>query len=127
MEEEYSEDEMGDFLVEADDEVDEDGNLIRKAKKKKKKQSSAVKGVTSYALSEAQDIFGDTTDLMELYNSRRKSLATDEAEVHAHLACVLCSPAWMVLQCRVYSRRLHHDACLGAAGFPITTLVSPSS
>jgi hypothetical protein len=69
MEEEFSEDEMGDFLVEADDEVDDDGNLIRKAKKKKKKQP-AVKGVTSYALSEAQDIFGDTTDLMELYNSR---------------------------------------------------------
>jgi len=90
MEEEYSEDEMGDFLVEADDEVDDDGNLIRKAKKKKKKQASGVKGVTSYALSEAQDIFGDTTDLMDLYNSRRKGLATEEAEVRVHPLRVLC-------------------------------------
>jgi hypothetical protein len=111
MEEEYSEDEMGDFLVEADDEVDEDGNLIRKAKKKKKKQSSTVKGVTSYALSEAQDIFGDTSDLMDLYNSRRKSVATEEAEVRVHLASVMYAAAWIVLRCRGCSVALR--GCLG--------------
>lgn len=38
------EDEMDDFLVEDGDEVDEQGNLIRKGRKKKKRQPT-IKGV----------------------------------------------------------------------------------
>ncbi|CAI5486870.1 unnamed protein product [Closterium sp. Naga37s-1] len=61
-EEEEEEDEMADFIVEGGvDDTDEHGRRRRK----KKKKGTRMPGVTSEALLEAQDIFGDVADLLE--------------------------------------------------------------
>eukprot|EP00898_Chlorokybus_atmophyticus_P008664 jgi/Chlat1/879/Chrsp107S01340 len=63
-EEEDLEDEMADFIVDGD--VDEQGRLIRKKKKKNRGPSQ----VSSYAVQEAQEIFGDVSELLELRASQ---------------------------------------------------------
>eukprot|EP00959_Pyramimonas_sp_CCMP1952_P084842 1774234-Pyramimonas_sp.AAC.1 len=70
---------MNDFIVDEDDELDEQGNVIRR--KEKKKRQSSIHGITGYALSEAQEIFGDTTDLLEMYQERKKQREQVEAEI----------------------------------------------
>ena len=70
---------MNDFIVDEEDELDEQGNVIRR--KEKKKRQSNIKGISGYALSEAQEIFGDTTDLLEMYQERKKQREQAEAEV----------------------------------------------
>ncbi|GJP64948.1 hypothetical protein CLOP_g21880 [Closterium sp. NIES-67] len=61
-EDEEEEDEMADFIVEGGvDDTDEHGRRRRK----KKKKGMRMPGVTSEALLEAQDIFGDVADLLE--------------------------------------------------------------
>ncbi|KAG6769045.1 hypothetical protein POTOM_024660 [Populus tomentosa] len=65
------EDEMADFIV---DEDDDDGTLVRR-KKLKKKKSQQASGVSSSALQEAQEIFGDVDELIQI---RRQGLESSE-------------------------------------------------
>ncbi|KAG2618420.1 transcription elongation factor SPT6 homolog isoform X3 [Panicum virgatum] len=67
------EDEMADFIVE-EDEIDGNGQVVRRKKFKKKVPRQAA-GVSSSALQEAQDIFGDVDDLL----ARRKQEMEREA------------------------------------------------
>ncbi|XP_039837734.1 transcription elongation factor SPT6 homolog isoform X2 [Panicum virgatum] len=67
------EDEMADFIVE-EDEIDGNGQVVRR-KKFKKKVPRQTAGVSSSALQEAQDIFGDVDDLL----ARRKQEMEREA------------------------------------------------
>lgn len=60
------EDEMADFIVD-EEEVDENGLPVRR-KKSKKRMPRQAPGISSSALQEAQDIFGDVDELL----SRRK-------------------------------------------------------
>ncbi|CAL9765594.1 unnamed protein product [Musa acuminata subsp. burmannicoides] len=64
------EDEMADFIVDEED-VDETGAVVRK-KKLKKKKSRQAPGVSSSALQEAHEIFGDVDELLML---RKQGLA----------------------------------------------------
>ncbi|XP_042395241.1 transcription elongation factor SPT6 homolog [Zingiber officinale] len=64
-------DEMADFIVDEED-VDETGAVLRKKKIKKKKPGQAP-GVSSSALQEAHEIFGDVDELLML---RKQSLAS---------------------------------------------------
>ncbi|WOH06329.1 hypothetical protein DCAR_0625754 [Daucus carota subsp. sativus] len=57
-------DEMADFIVD-EEEVDEDGIPIKR-KKVKQKKSRQAPGVSSSALQEAHDIFGDVDELLKL-------------------------------------------------------------
>lgn len=61
---EHDEDEMADFIVD-EEEVDEDGIPIKR-KKVKQKKSRQAPGVSSSALQEAHDIFGDVEELIKL-------------------------------------------------------------
>ncbi|XP_057817210.1 transcription elongation factor SPT6-like isoform X2 [Cryptomeria japonica] len=61
------EDEMADFIVD-EEEVDENGLPVRRRRKSKKRISRQAPGISSIALQEAQDIFGDVDELL----SRRK-------------------------------------------------------
>lgn len=70
------EDEMADFIV---DEVDEDGEPVRRKKTKKKKVVSTTGVVSSHALREAQEIFGDVTGLLEEYEQMKDARAAEEA------------------------------------------------
>ncbi|GKV32699.1 hypothetical protein SLEP1_g41286 [Rubroshorea leprosula] len=67
-EEEYGdigdEDEMADFIVD-EEEVDEHGAPVRR-KKLKRKKSRQAPGVSSSALQEAHEIFGDVDELLQL-------------------------------------------------------------
>ncbi|KAF8715916.1 hypothetical protein HU200_026878 [Digitaria exilis] len=72
-EEPDDEDEMADFIVE-EDEIDGNGQVVRRKKFKKKVPRQAA-GVSSSALQEAQDIFGDVDDLL----ARRKQEIEREA------------------------------------------------
>ncbi|KAM7257034.1 hypothetical protein ACFE04_012775 [Oxalis oulophora] len=67
------EDEMADFIVD-EEEVDEDGAPVRRRKVKRKK-SRQGSGPSSYALQEAQEIFGDVDELLQL---RKQGLDSDE-------------------------------------------------
>ncbi|CAI9779564.1 unnamed protein product [Fraxinus pennsylvanica] len=62
------EDEMADFIVD-EEEVDEHGVPVRRKKPKKTRKTP---GISSSALQEAHDIFGDVDDLLKL---RKRSLA----------------------------------------------------
>ncbi|MQL71470.1 hypothetical protein Taro_003793, partial [Colocasia esculenta] len=64
------EDEMADFIVDEED-VDENGAPMRRKKTKKKKLRQAL-GVSSSALQEAHEIFGDVDELLAL---RKQDLA----------------------------------------------------
>ncbi|KAK3010331.1 hypothetical protein RJ639_013024 [Escallonia herrerae] len=64
------EDEMADFIVD-EEEVDENGAPVRRRKVNKKKSRQAP-GVSSSALQEAHDIFGDVDELLKL---RKQGLA----------------------------------------------------
>ncbi|CAN6341552.1 unnamed protein product, partial [Urochloa humidicola] len=66
------EDEMADFIVD-EEEIDGNGQVVRKKVKKKVPRQAA--GVSSSALQEAQDIFGDVDDLL----ARRKQELEREA------------------------------------------------
>ncbi|XP_072996636.1 transcription elongation factor SPT6-like [Typha latifolia] len=68
------EDEMADFIVDEED-VDETGAVVKK-KKLKKKKSRQAPGVSSSALQEAHEIFGDVDELLML---RKQGL--DKVEV----------------------------------------------
>ncbi|KAH9610332.1 hypothetical protein KSS87_005321 [Heliosperma pusillum] len=63
------EDDMADFIVEEED-VDETGAPVRRRKVKKKKYGQST-GVSSSAIQEAQEIFGDVEELL---NQRRLNL-----------------------------------------------------
>ncbi|XP_020672293.1 transcription elongation factor SPT6 homolog isoform X1 [Dendrobium catenatum] len=69
------EDEMADFIVDEED-VDENGTIVRRPKVKKKKSKQAP-GVSSSALQEAQEIFGDVDELLML---RKQGMARDSSE-----------------------------------------------
>ncbi|XP_042510385.1 transcription elongation factor SPT6 homolog isoform X2 [Macadamia integrifolia] len=64
------EDEMADFIVHEEEEFDENGAPVRRKKPKRKKLRQAP-GVSSAALQEAHDIFGDVEDLLD---RRKRSL-----------------------------------------------------
>ncbi|KDP29489.1 hypothetical protein JCGZ_19328 [Jatropha curcas] len=73
------EDEMADFIV--DEEVDENGAPMRR-KKLKRKKSRQAPGVTSSAIQEAQELFGDVDDFLlrrkqELESSEWKETRLD--------------------------------------------------
>ncbi|KAM5550549.1 transcription elongation factor SPT6 [Rosa sericea] len=70
--EDDGEDEMADFIV--DEEFDEAGVPVRQ-KKLKKKKSRQAPGVSSSALQEAHDIFGDVDELLQL---RKQGLDSSE-------------------------------------------------
>ncbi|XP_044467920.1 transcription elongation factor SPT6 homolog [Mangifera indica] len=67
------EDEMADFIVD-EEEVDEHGAPVRR-KKLKKKKSRQAPGVSSSALQEAHEIFGDVDELLE---RRKQGLDSSE-------------------------------------------------
>ncbi|KAM0954059.1 putative tex-like protein, HTH domain superfamily [Dioscorea sansibarensis] len=67
------EDEMADFIV--DEDVDETGAVVRK--KKVKKKSRQAPGVSSSALQEAHEIFGDVEELLLLRKQRMARSAGD--------------------------------------------------
>ncbi|KAK6271305.1 hypothetical protein POUND7_008403 [Theobroma cacao] len=67
------EDDMADFIVDEDD-LDEHGASVRR-KKLKKNKSRQAPGVTSSALLEAQEIFGDVDELLQL---RKQGLDSSE-------------------------------------------------
>ncbi|CAA7401540.1 unnamed protein product [Spirodela intermedia] len=69
------EDEMADFIVDEED-VDENGAPVRRKKTKKKKLRQAF-GVSSSALQEAHEIFGDVDELLAL---RKEGLARGSTE-----------------------------------------------
>ncbi|OAY44576.1 transcription elongation factor SPT6 homolog isoform X1 [Manihot esculenta] len=74
------EDEMADFIV--DEEVDENGAPMRRTKLKRKKSRQAP-GVTSSAIQEAQELFGDVDDFLlrrkrELESSEWKETRLDK-------------------------------------------------
>ncbi|WVZ99059.1 hypothetical protein U9M48_044413 [Paspalum notatum var. saurae] len=70
------EDEMADFIVE-EDEIDGNGQVVRRKKFKKKVPQQAA-GVSSSALQEAQDIFGDVDELLAL---RKQELEREAANL----------------------------------------------
>ncbi|KAJ4828346.1 Transcription elongation factor spt6, partial [Turnera subulata] len=67
------EDEMADFIVD-EEEVDENGLRVKRKKLKKKKSRQAA-GVSSSALQEAHEIFGDVDELLQL---RKRGLESGE-------------------------------------------------
>ncbi|XP_021745917.1 transcription elongation factor SPT6 homolog [Chenopodium quinoa] len=67
------EDDMADFIVSEDD-MDADGVPVRRVNKNKKKKHRQAGGVPSSSLQEAQDIFGDVEELLDM---RRKTLERD--------------------------------------------------
>ncbi|XP_078444726.1 global transcription factor group B1 isoform X2 [Wolffia australiana] len=69
------EDEMADFIVDEED-LDENGVPIRRKKTKKKKMRQAF-GVSSSALQEAHEIFGDVDELLE---RRKQGLSKGRSE-----------------------------------------------
>ncbi|KAL1352205.1 hypothetical protein HN51_016203 [Arachis hypogaea] len=66
-------DEMADFIVD-EDVMDENGDLVRRRKLKRKKTRQAP-GVSSSALQEAQELFGDVEELLQ---NRKHKLESNE-------------------------------------------------
>ncbi|XP_019447116.1 PREDICTED: transcription elongation factor SPT6 homolog isoform X2 [Lupinus angustifolius] len=66
-------DEMADFIVD-EEEIDENGAAMRRRKLKRKKTRQAP-GVSSSAVQEAQDLFGDVEELLQ---TRKKNLELHE-------------------------------------------------
>ncbi|CAL0332811.1 unnamed protein product [Lupinus luteus] len=66
-------DEMADFIVD-EEEIDENGAAMRRRKPKRKKTRQAP-GVSSSAVQEAQDLFGDVEELLQ---TRKKNLELHE-------------------------------------------------
>ncbi|KAJ1271237.1 hypothetical protein BS78_06G113500 [Paspalum vaginatum] len=73
------EDEMADFIVE-EDEIDGNGQVVRRKKFKKKVPRQAA-GVSSSALQEAQDIFGDVDELLALRKQELEREAANSGEL----------------------------------------------
>ncbi|CAD6271717.1 unnamed protein product [Miscanthus lutarioriparius] len=73
------EDEMADFIVE-EDEIDGNGQVVRRKKFKKKVPRQAA-GVSSSALQEAQDIFGDVDELLALRKQELEREAANSSEL----------------------------------------------
>ncbi|KAG0518636.1 hypothetical protein BDA96_09G193000 [Sorghum bicolor] len=73
------EDEMADFIVE-EDEIDGNGQVVRRKKYKKKVPRQAA-GVSSSALQEAQDIFGDVDELLALRKQELEREAANSSEL----------------------------------------------
>ncbi|CAD6343409.1 unnamed protein product [Miscanthus lutarioriparius] len=73
------EDEMADFIVE-EDEIDGNGQVVRRKKFKKKVPRQAA-GVSSSALQEAQDIFGDVDELLALRKQELEREAANSVEL----------------------------------------------
>ncbi|XP_008649818.1 transcription elongation factor SPT6 homolog isoform X2 [Zea mays] len=73
------EDEMADFIVE-EDEIDGNGQVVRRKKFKKKVPRQAA-GVSSSALQEAQDIFGDVDELLALRKQELEREALNSGEL----------------------------------------------
>lgn len=71
--EDDGDDEMADFIV--DEEFDETGVPVNRQRKLKKKKSRQPAGVSSSALQEAHDIFGDVDELLQL---RKQGLDSSE-------------------------------------------------
>ncbi|XP_073222726.1 transcription elongation factor SPT6 homolog isoform X2 [Cicer arietinum] len=65
------EDEMADFIVD-EEEVDENGAPVRYKKPKGVKRPRQAPGVSSSALQEAQELFGDVDELLEARNQSRE-------------------------------------------------------
>eukprot|EP00850_Spirogloea_muscicola_P001600 SM000006S19365 [mRNA] locus=s6:355783:364919:- [translate_table: standard] len=63
---------MADFIV--DEEEDEHGQPVRRRRPKKRAGRGAAEGVNASALQEAQDIFGDVTELLEMDRRRREAM-----------------------------------------------------
>ncbi|KAL2645408.1 hypothetical protein R1flu_012995 [Riccia fluitans] len=72
------EDEMADFIVD-EEEPEDDGQPFRRKKTKKKKAPRSAPGISSYALQEAQDIFGDVSALLD--ERRQRELDAQKAEM----------------------------------------------
>ncbi|BBN03708.1 transcription elongation factor SPT6 [Marchantia polymorpha subsp. ruderalis] len=74
------EDEMADFIVD-EEELEDDGQPFRRKKTKKKKAPRQAPGISSFALQEAQDIFGDVSGLLEERRQREMDAQKAEMEV----------------------------------------------
>ncbi|CAM6129610.1 unnamed protein product [Calypogeia fissa] len=71
-------DEMADFIVD-EEEGDDEGQPFRRKKAKKKKAPRQAPGISSFALQEAQDIFGDVSALLDA--RRQQELENQKAEM----------------------------------------------
>ncbi|KAM0990765.1 hypothetical protein ACFX2C_009237 [Malus domestica] len=86
------EDEMADFIV--DEEFDETGTLVRQRKLKRKKSRQAP-GVSSDALQEAHDIFGDVDELLQLRKQGLDSSEWRERKLEDEFEPIILSEKYM--------------------------------
>ncbi|GKV29000.1 hypothetical protein SLEP1_g37984 [Rubroshorea leprosula] len=97
IEEEYAdigdEDEMADFIVD-EEEVDEHGDPVRR-KKLKRKKSRQAPGVSSSALQEAHEIFGDVDELLLLRKQGLDSAEWRESRLEDEFEPAVLSEKYM--------------------------------
>ncbi|GLT95648.1 hypothetical protein SLE2022_133160 [Rubroshorea leprosula] len=97
IEEEYAdigdEDEMADFIVD-EEEVDEHGDPVRR-KKLKRKKSRQAPGVSSSALQEAHEIFGDVDELLLLRKQGLDSAEWRESRLEDEFEPTVLSEKYM--------------------------------
>uniref|UniRef100_A0A0D9UXY2 Transcription elongation factor spt6 n=1 Tax=Leersia perrieri TaxID=77586 RepID=A0A0D9UXY2_9ORYZ len=77
------EDEMAGFIVD-EDEIDANGQVVKRSKGKGKKQRRPAAGVSSSALQEAHDIFGDVDELLALRKQELERDAANSAEMRGN-------------------------------------------
>ncbi|KAI4378424.1 hypothetical protein MLD38_015904 [Melastoma candidum] len=87
------EDEMADFIVD-EEEVDENGAPLRR-KKSKRKKSRQAPGVSSSALQEAQEIFGDVDSFLQERKKRLHSGELRERRIEDEFEPVVLSEKYM--------------------------------
>ncbi|KAL5744973.1 hypothetical protein ACOSP7_026119 [Xanthoceras sorbifolium] len=87
------EDEMADFIVD-EEEVDEHGAPVRR-KKFKKKKSRQAPGVSSSALQEAHEIFGDVDELLQLRKQGFDSSEWKERRLEDEFEPIILSEKYM--------------------------------
>ncbi|XP_039160120.1 transcription elongation factor SPT6 homolog [Eucalyptus grandis] len=86
-------DDMADFIVD-EEEVDENGAPVRRRKFKRKKSRQAP-GVSSSALQEAHEIFGDVDDLLQLRKQSLESTDLRERRLEDEFEPVILSEKYM--------------------------------
>ncbi|KAJ1404514.1 YqgF/RNase H-like domain [Sesbania bispinosa] len=85
-------DEMADFIVD-EEEVDENGAPMRRSKDKKKPKKAP--GVSSSALQEAQELFGDVDELIEARNQSRELNEYRETRLEDEFEPIVLSEKYM--------------------------------
>ncbi|XP_038702098.1 transcription elongation factor SPT6 homolog isoform X2 [Tripterygium wilfordii] len=87
------EDEMADFIVD-EEEVDENGAPVRRKKLRRKKNRQAP-GVSSSALQEAHEIFGDVDELLQLRKQGLESSEWKERRLEDEFEPIVLSEKYM--------------------------------